>query len=284
MKQTKNQIQVFSNTEFGEIRTVQIDGEPWFVGKDLTATLGYSNSSKALKDHVDTEDKLNNESLSSLGQRGGWLVNESGLYSLILSSKLPAAKKFKRWVTSEILPAIKRDGCYVTDELRERLAVSEEEREHFFKDLIRERSAKKSLEKKHRALKADLAGVLLENAELKDDCEFLEAEIDELIPSAAYCDTILMCADAIPVTVIASSYGLTAVAFNRLLHELKIIRKVGGTWVLYAKHNGNGYTVFRTYQIGENKSARHLYWTEKGRRFLYDMLGFYGLLPEVERR
>ena len=108
-------IQVFNNTEFGEIRSMTINGEPWFVGKDIAAALGYSNPSKALIDHVDDEDKLNNETLSSLGQRGGWLINESGMYSLILSSKLEGAKRFKRWVTSEILPSIRKTGAYATD-------------------------------------------------------------------------------------------------------------------------------------------------------------------------
>ena len=102
--------------EGSQVRALEIKNEPWFVGKDITSILGYSNSSKALKDHVDEEDKLNNESLSSLGQRGGWLVNESGLYSLILSSKMPNAKKFKHWVTSEVLPTIRKNGAYMTDE------------------------------------------------------------------------------------------------------------------------------------------------------------------------
>ena len=113
-------IQLFTNPEFGEVRTITISGEPYFVGKDVTGILGYQNASKALADHVDDEDKLNNVSLSSLGQRGGWLVNESGLYSLILSSKLPTAKKFKHWVTSEILPAVRKHGAYMTPETIEK--------------------------------------------------------------------------------------------------------------------------------------------------------------------
>ena len=107
-----NELQIFNNPEFGDIRIVEIDGEPWMVGKDVAAALGYQNPSKALADHVDNEDKLNNESLSSLGQRGGWLINESGLYSLVLSSKLPGAKKFRRWVTAEVLPSIRKTGGY----------------------------------------------------------------------------------------------------------------------------------------------------------------------------
>lgn len=112
-----NDIQIFNNEEFGQVRAIEIDGQGWLVGKDVTEVLGYQNSSKALIDHVDEDDKLNNVSLSSLGQRGGWLINESGLYSLILSSKLPGAKKFKKWVTSEVLPSIRKHGMYAQDEL-----------------------------------------------------------------------------------------------------------------------------------------------------------------------
>lgn len=95
-----------------QVRITDRYGNPWFVGKDVCRILGYANASKALTDHVDTAGKLNNNSLSSLGQRGGWLINESGLYSLILASKLPEAKKFKRWITSEVLPAIYKTGRY----------------------------------------------------------------------------------------------------------------------------------------------------------------------------
>ena len=109
-----NELQIFNTSDFGNIRVVENSGEPWFVGKDVAEVLGYTNPSKALADHVDADDKLNNETLLSLGQRGGWLINESGLYSLILSSKLPTAKKFKRWVTSEVLPTIRKTGSYKT--------------------------------------------------------------------------------------------------------------------------------------------------------------------------
>lgn len=112
---------VFKNDEFGTVRTVNIEGEPYFVGKDVAEILGYSNPSEALTKHIDIEDKLNSKTLSSfeldLGQRGGWLINESGLYSLILSSKLPTAKKFKRWVTNEVLPSIRKHGMYAVDDL-----------------------------------------------------------------------------------------------------------------------------------------------------------------------
>ena len=119
-----NDIQMFNNPEFGQIRTIDHDGEPWFVGKDVAAALGYSDVNKAIAMHVDDEDKLNDKSSSSLGQRGGWVINESGLYSLVLSSKLPTAKKFKRWVTSEVIPSIRKHGGYLTPDKVEELLIN----------------------------------------------------------------------------------------------------------------------------------------------------------------
>lgn len=113
-KSESDQLQqmVFDNADFGEVRTVVIDGDLWFVGKDVAECLGYTNPSKALADHVDDDDKLNNKTLSSLGQRGGWLINESGMYALIFGSKLEKAREFKRWVTSEVLPTLRKTGHY----------------------------------------------------------------------------------------------------------------------------------------------------------------------------
>lgn len=107
-----NDLQIFSNSEFGNIRTVTIDGEPWFVGKDIAEALGYSNSRKALIDHVDNEDKGVTNRYTLGGTQNLTIINESGLYSLIFGSKLDSAKKFKRWVTSEVLPAIRKSGHY----------------------------------------------------------------------------------------------------------------------------------------------------------------------------
>lgn len=105
-------LQVFENDDFGAVRVVTIDGDPWFVGKDVAAVLGYSNPQKAIRDHVDAEDMTVNEMFTVNGTKG-ILINESGLYSLIFGSTLPAAKKFKRWVTAEVLPAIRKTGAYV---------------------------------------------------------------------------------------------------------------------------------------------------------------------------
>jgi prophage antirepressor-like protein len=109
----KNELKIFENKAFGKVRVIEKNNEPWFVGKDVAGILGYSDLNKAISMHVDEEDKkLNDKTSSSFGQRGATLINESGLYSLILSSKLPATKQFKRWVTSEILPTIRKTGSY----------------------------------------------------------------------------------------------------------------------------------------------------------------------------
>lgn len=127
------EIQTFNNEEFGTVRTVEINNEPWFVGKDVAEILRYADPNKAIAMHVDEEDKLNDKTASSLGQRGGWLINESGLYSLILRSQLESAKRFKRWVTSEVLPQIRKTGGYNMPgsyiEALERLVESEKQKE-----------------------------------------------------------------------------------------------------------------------------------------------------------
>ena len=112
-----NELKIFENPAFGSIRTVEIDSTPYFVGKDVAEVLGYTNTPKAIRDHVDEEDKLTEQIVLSGQGRDTILINESGLYSLILSSKLPKAKEFKHWVTSEVLPAIRQHGMYATEEL-----------------------------------------------------------------------------------------------------------------------------------------------------------------------
>ena len=107
-----NDLQLFNNPEFGAVRAVEVDGEPWFVGKDVAQALGYNDTDQALRKHVDDEDKLTRRFDGSGQERSMTTINESGLYSLVLSSKLPGAKKFKRWVTAEVLPTIRKTGGY----------------------------------------------------------------------------------------------------------------------------------------------------------------------------
>ena len=187
-----NELQVFNNDEFGSIRTVIIENEPWFVGKDVADVLGYTNPSKALSDHVDTEDKLNNETLLSLGQRGGWLINESGLYSLILSSKLPKARKFKRWVTSEVLPAIRKTGSYNLPDFSNPAEAA--------------RAWAKEYEEKQKAL----------------------AQVTEMKPKAEFYDDVTGSTDTIDIGSVAKVLNIPNMGRNKLfsfLREKKVLNK-----------------------------------------------------------
>lgn len=251
----KNQLQVFENKDFGKIRVVEIDGMPWFAGKDVTSILGYGNGSRDINRHVDNEDRQNyRNGTSEINNRGITVINESGLYSLILSSKLPKAKEFKRWVTSEILPSIRKHGAYVTDEVLEAAIKSQD----FAFDLFR-----KLLTEKGRNIA-------------------LQGEVNSLAPKAQYCDIILQCKNTVPVSIIAKDYGYSAVAFNRLLHNLRIQYKMSGIWLLYQRFAGEGYTQSRTYYTTDGIAVVHTHWTQKGRMFLYNTLRREGILPMIE--
>lgn len=141
-----NDIQVFNNPEFGEIRTVEINNEPWFVGKDVAQALGYKNPQEAIRTHVDGDDKGVSEILTPGGRQNLPVINESGVYSLVLSSKLPTAKKFKRWVTSEVLPSIRKHGAYMTPETLEKMVMSPDFGIRLLTELKAEQDKRKALE------------------------------------------------------------------------------------------------------------------------------------------
>lgn len=165
-----NEVQVFNSKEFGQVRTVVINNEPWFVGKDVAGILGYSDTNKAIAMHVDNEDKkLNDKTSSSFGQRGATLINESGLYSLVLSSKLSTAKKFKRWVTSEVLPTIRKHGAYMTDEAIYKAITEPDFLISLATELKKEKEARRKAELK---IEQDKPKVLFANAVgvTKSDC------------------------------------------------------------------------------------------------------------------
>ena len=264
-----NNLQLF-NFEGNEVRTLKIDDEPYFVGKDVTKILGYKNSSKALSDHVDEEDKLNNETLSSLGQRGGWLVNESGLYSLILSSKMPNAKRFKHWVTSEVLPAIRKHGAYMTDQK----AFNVVNNKDGLADLLQQ--AADQLKEKD---------IKIEEVEAKN--KNLTIQLEESNKKASYLDVILGTPDLLATTQIAADYGYSAMAFNKLLKSVGIQHKVNGQWILYKAYMGKGYVASKAFTFqdhrGRDRSRTTTYWTQAGRKLIYDVLKDNDILPLIER-
>lgn len=254
------ELQIYKNAELGSVRTAVIGVEPFFVGKDVAEILGYSNPQKALRDHVDEEDKTLNDSFTVNGTKGV-LINESGLYSLILRSQLPKAQKFKRWVTSEILPSIRRHGMYATDELiaNPDLAIAA------FTALKEEREKRLALE--------EVAAVQ-------------KQQIAEMQPKATYYDVVLRCKDAVNISVIAKDYGWSAQKMNEYLHQKGIQYKQSDIWLLYQKYAGCGYTKTNTHiyedSCGKEHTKVHTKWTQKGRLFIYSLLKADGIVPQIE--
>lgn len=149
-------LQIFKNEEFGQVRVATINNEPWFVGKDVAQVLGYSNTSDALKKHVDEDDKGVAKCDTLGGKQSLTIINESGLYSLILSSKLPNAKKFKRWVTSEVLPTIRKHGVYATDDILEQAIANPDFMIGLLTNLKEEKEKRKQLEEKNKKLTTEI--------------------------------------------------------------------------------------------------------------------------------
>lgn len=173
-----NELKVFENCEFGTLRGVEIDGESWLVGKDVAERLGYKDTSDALKKHVDEEDKLTRRFADSGQNREMYVINESGLYSLVLGSKLPNAKKFKRWVTSEVLPAIRKHGGYLTAEKVEEALLNPDVLIRLATELKDEREARRALESK---VAEDAPKVLFAKAVEQAENSILVGDLAKLI-------------------------------------------------------------------------------------------------------
>lgn len=253
------EIQTF-NFENQQVRTIEIENEPYFVGKDVAEILGYAKPLNALAKHVDEDDSLKRGLTDSLGRmQQTILINESGLYSLILSSKLPNAKKFKRWVTSEVLPAIRKHGGYLTEQKLEEALLNPDTLINLATQLKQERE-----------------GRLI-----------AEQRVNELTPKASYYDKVLSNKALVTITVIAKDYGMSGKAMNALLHELGVQYKQGTTWLLYARYQKNGWTHSETVMItdkdGNEKAVLNTKWTQKGRLGLYELLKRKGYLPVIER-
>ena len=165
-----NDLTIFESPEFGSIRTLTVDGEPYFVGKDVAEVLGYTNPQKSIRDHVDEEDKTVNESFTVNGTRGV-LINESGLYSLVFASKLPTAKKFKHWVTSEVLPTIRKHGAYMTPETIEQAILNPD-------TIIKIATALKEEQSKNKVLQLKNSELTVDNQIMKPKAEYFDELVD----------------------------------------------------------------------------------------------------------
>lgn len=249
------------------VRVFFINSMPWLALTDVCAVIDLSNPSKAAERLDDYEKMTLTLGESHFQQRGGarklLLVNEPGLYHLLLSSDKPEAKFFQHWIMFEVIPSLRRNGGYImgqdtmdADELTSAaLRVTQ--------NILAERDW-------------EIQDLRLEN-------EAQAALLREWQAKARYCDAVLQSSDALPITVIAKDYGFTAQFLNKYLHNNGVQYPCGGTWVLYRRHANKGYVHPETVLYGTTHCRQHLLWTQKGRAFLYDFLREDGILPLSER-
>lgn len=260
-----NQSQLF-NFNGQQVRTLVSNNQPYFVGKDVAEILGYGDTNQAIRKHVDDEDKLTRQFNGSGQNRTMTVINESGLYDLIFDasrqSKNPdiqrRAKKFRHWVTSEVLPSIRKHGAYMTDEKIEEVLLNP--------DTIIKLATELKTERERRSI--------------------AEQRVNELTPKASYYDLVLSNKSLVTITQIAKDYGISGQAMNHKLHDLGVIYKQGDTWLLYSKYQRTGWTHSETIMVtksdGTQKAVMHTKWTQKGRLGLYEPLKRHGILPLIE--
>ena len=268
-------MQIFENVQFGKIRTLDINGEVWFVGKDICLAFGDENHRRSLG-RIDEVDRKTALIPTAGGRQRLTVINESGLYSLLFAMKpqktnkgvsdaypleverrIKRLREFKRWVTSEVLPSIRKYGAYIKDELLEEIAANKDAAEKLFRELKEEKAKSHDLEE------------MLETNELK--CEFY--------------DKVLQAENLIPMTQIAKDYGMSATRLNAMLYAFGVQYKMhSGTWVLYSDYQDMGYTKTVTIcpRYDYNNAILVMYWTHSGREFLYRFLKEHGILPMSE--
>ena len=242
----QQKIQKFRNEQFGEIRTmVDEKGEPWFVGTDVAKMLGYNQSDKAILRHTDEDDRMKCTVTDNLGRgQSTFVINESGLYSLVLASKLPQAKAFKRWVTAEVLPQIRKTGGYIPLKDQEGRELSD-------------------LEIMCRAMMI-----------MKKSIEQKEQLIADLQQKADYVDEVLDSVDCLTMTQVAKGLGMTVHDLTTRLLQDGIIYEQSGQYMLYAPYARRGLATCRTHThrdlFGTVHTHTYLVWTERGKQFIHD--------------
>lgn len=252
-----HELQIFANPDFGDIRTLEENGQPLFCGSDVAKALGYANTRDALSRHC--KGVVKRDTPTNGGTQALTFIPESDLYRLIINSKLPTAQKFEKWVMEEVLPAIRKTGAYMTPETIEQVIMNPDA----------------------------MITILTELKRLQGETRQQSQIIGELQPKADYVDRILNNKSLMTMTQIAKDYGMSAQRMNSLLFERGIQYKQSGQWFLYAKYHNEGYTHSKTIPItrsdGTPDTVFETKWTQKGRLFLYDLLKADGILPAIER-
>lgn len=246
-----NTLQSFSHEHFGQIRTIEHDGTVLFCGRDVATALGYANTKDALARHC--KGVVNHYPLQTPGGiQQVRFITEGDLYRLIAASKLPAAQRFESWVFDEVLPSIRKHGMYAIDELLTN--------DDFLEQAIAHLGAERA-----KRLAAEQA-------------------LLEVAPKISYYDIVLQSDSLLTITEIAKDYGLSAKRLNRILRDEGVQFHQSGRWFLYACFAEQGYTQSKTHEYSAGQTRTHMYWTQKGRLFIYDLLkNSCGLLPVIER-
>lgn len=257
-----NEIKIFENSDFGQVRTLERNNEIYFVASDICKCLDIKNTTQAVQ-RLDEDEK----SMFNIGLSGGEtnLVNEYGLYNLILVSRKKEARAFKRWITHEVLPSIRKHGAYMTDEVLKEALTSPDFLIKLATELKEEKEKRKALE--------------IENT-------IKTQQIGELKPKADYVDKILKSKSLMTITQIAKDYGMSGTKLNSILHNLRVQYKQSNQWLLCSKYHDKGYTHSETYCFtganGITSTKLTTKWTNKGRLFLYELLKNNGYLPLIE--
>ena len=283
-----NEISIFSNPAFGEIHTMSdTNNTSWFMGADVARVLQYTNTAKAIRDHVETEDKLTERIVLSGQNREVIFINESGLYSLILSCKLPQAKQFKNWVTSEVLPSIRRHGAYMTDQSLEKALTDPDYLIRLATVLKDERQRRYEVEAKVKEQNQLITQQRNEIQALDKQVGTLQKSVDDMKEKVSYLDLILASNTSLTITQIAQDYGMSAKALNAKLKAMRIQRKVNDQWILMMEYQNKGYVTSKTIPITKTDGSTFIklltVWTPEGRKFLYYALKAEGILPTIER-
>lgn len=259
-----NELQVFNSKEFGDIRTTEIDGKPYFVANNVARALGYKRPADAVTAHC--KGSVKHRYLTDGGEQELKVIPEGDIYRLTVRSKLPSAEKFEKWVFDEVIPSIHQYGAYMTEQTIEKALASPDFLIQLATKLKDEQTRRKEAEAEIR---------------VKDQI------IGELKPKADYYDEILKNPGLVTITQIAKDYGMSGKKMNRILHELGIQYKQNEQWLLYSDYHCLGYTQSEVTDIIRSDGTPDVKlltkWTMKGRLFLYNKLKEKGIIPVIEQ-
>lgn len=276
----ENNVQTFYNNEFGELEIIHQDGKFWFPATKCAQILGYTNPQKAVRDHCRGVNEIVIPSVG--GPQKTKIISEGDLYRLIIRSRMDTARKFEAWVFDEVLLSIRKHGAYIMPELLEELQRNTEKNAQLLKTLAEEQRERFLVEDRNRRLERESEQLRIKTSKLEAQAKRLNERLESAAPKLSYYDTILDNPEAVAVTLIAKDYGMTAVAFNAMLHDMGIQYRVSGTWELYQTYANNGYTHGNVHMTKTGQAKMHTCWTQKGRLFLYEFLKQNGILPKIE--